>query len=254
MTQNLVKIMLIMIVMISVVGAVPPVTTLSQPEYGLDLETVAPINIPTSTFVNITFHIFNSSNGVLLDPNDYTCMGHLYNPLGIRIVDQEGGIDEDSVYFTLNETMAQDSGIYPYSFHCNDTDSGGFFTSYFAASTSGNVLNTPNSVLIVGILLVFLGVAMFFLMFAKNTENPGVKLFLNVISYLLMLLTVGASYITLQSLQTPVEWLGEGLIYIVGVVLIIIMYYIFINLTKQVLETMRAKKGFSSDYDQDATF
>ena len=252
--RNSVKIILLMLVMLSVVGAVPPVTTIDNSLYGLSLETVAPVNIPASTFVNLTFHIFNASNGVLLDPTDYTCEGHLYDPLGIEIVHQVAGIDGHSTYFTLNETMAQESGIYLYSFHCNNSVSGGFRTSYFAVSTSGNVLNTPNSVLLVGLLLVFMGVAIFFLMFAKNTEHAGVKLFLNMIAYLLMFLGVGASYIILQSLQTDVEWLGKGLIFIVGITFIVMMYYIFINLTRQALALMRAKRGFGSGDDDPDVF
>ena len=69
-----------------------------------------------------------------------------------------------------------------------------------------------------------------------------------------MFLTVGASYITLQTLQTNIKELGLGLMYLIGIVLIIIMYYIFINLTRQALAFMKAKKGFGSELDDSATF
>lgn len=249
-----IKIILLMLVMISVVGATPPISSISLGDSGLELEVAAPIHIPTNTFINVTFHIFNKSNGVLMNPSDYSCTGHLMNPYGIEIAEETAGVYEHSVYFTLNETMAQESGIYPYTFHCNNSVQGGFYTSYFEVSETGTAIEPEFSTLIASILLIFFGAGIFFILFAKNTEHAGVKLFLNMIAYFMMFLAIGGSYITLQGLQTDILPIGLGVIYVFGIVLVIIMYYIFINLTRQALALMRAKRGFGGELDDPTIF
>ena len=254
---NSVKIMLMIVMVIGLVGtigAVPPTTTIFGGDTGLKLEVATPIAVPTSTIINVTVHIFNASTGFLLDADDYTCEGALFNPKGILIVRQTAGMEEHFAYFTMNETHATEAGIYPYTFHCNSSDVGGYYTGYFDVTESGVSLNVEDSIVNASFIILLFGIAVFFLIFARTTEEGGVKLFFNVIGYITLLLCVGTSYIFLQGVQTGLLPMNMVAIFLIGIVFIVIMYYIFINLTKTSLAMMRIKKGFGSELDNPATF
>jgi hypothetical protein len=114
---------------------------------------------------------------------------------------------------------------------------------------SGNAFNDSSATTTAIILALMFGVTVFFLIFSKTTVNPTIQLFFNLISYLTMALTVGAGVILLQSsgVQSNISSLMTGLMWLIGIVLVIIMYYIFIQQTKHALSLMRAKKGYEDD-------
>jgi hypothetical protein len=100
------------------------------------------------------------------------------------------------------------------------------------------------------------GVTIFFLIFATITDSPGVKLFFNVISYITMILAIGTGYILIQNseVQSNLSFMVEALLFIVGLVFIVIMFYIMINQTIQELALMQIKKGFGSQYENNGIF
>jgi len=158
--------------------------------------------------------------------------------------------------YTLNETHTQNSGEYRVSIICNDGGTLGHSTFEFIITPTGNAIDTSSAIVQGMILVLMFGVTIFFLIFAGTTEVPGVKLFFNMISYLTMALTVGTGYILLQNsgVQSNMSATMNGMLYLVGIVLIIIMYYIFINQTKRALELMKIKKGFGSEFDNPPDF
>ncbi len=168
----------------------------------------------------------------------------------------------------LTEVEAEKNGMsYNYTF-CNTTqlgiyivegfgDNGGtnsIFVYDFEITKTGLNFTTKESIIHIGLIFGLVAVSIFFLLFSRNTEEPGVRLFLNLISYLMMFLSVGAGYILLQSVQTNMLPVINIAVYTIGIVLIIIMFYIFINLTRHSLALMRAKKGFGSEFDNPSTF
>lgn len=253
--RNLAKLLIMFVLVIGIVGAVAPITTIYSGETGIEMEVAAPIAVPTSTEINVTLHLFNSSDGKLLNNmGTYSCEGHLFNPYGIMIADQQAGIYGHSFYFTMNKTMATTPGIYIYSIHCNSSSIGGFLTSFFDVTESGLSLNVEDSIGNVGVIFFLFSLGIFFLIFAKNTEQPGIKLFFNLLGYIVIILSIGSCYILLQGLQSNLIPIAKTALIIVSIVFIVIMYYVFINLTKQALALMRAKKGFGSDFDDPAVF
>jgi len=255
MTQNLFKIMLIMIVMISVVGAAPPFVQESTGTGGLEIKTGFPEVLKQEMAHDFYIHVFNTSDGAFMI-EDTSCYFHVYNTSGQHIFE---GNDSTASHtfdyeFSLDGNNFTKEGIYQYIVQCNDTvGQGGFFASSFIVTPSGKYLEPEDSIVNGFLGVLVLGLAFFFLFFAKGTENAGVKLFLNMIGYLIMVLLMGGAYIVLQSTQTGILPLLQAVLFVVGIVLIIIMYYIFINLTRTSLAMMRAKKGFG-DLDSPATF
>lgn len=125
----------------------------------------------------------------------------------------------------------------------------------FEITPSGSSLNTSSAIAYGLILLLMFGVTIFFIILSGITEAPGVKLFFNMISYVTMFLTVGSGYILLQSSGiSAMNNTVMALLFVLGIVLIIIMFYIFINQTRQALALMKAKKGFGSEYDNPPMF
>jgi len=168
----------------------------------------------------------------------------------------------------LEEVESQKDGTsYNYTF-CNTTENGIYlvegigddggtdtiFLYNLEVTPTGLDFTTKESITHFGLIFGLITVSIFFLIFSRTTESAGVKLFLSLISYLMMFLSVGAGYIMLQSVQTNMLPIINVALYTMGVILIVIMFYIFINLTKHAMNLMRMKKGFGSEYDDSATF
>ena len=135
------------------VSAVKPVTQNFIGDFGIDIEILAPINIPPSTNITIHVHTFNKSNGLILSSPEASCEGMLINDFGVKITHQDAGVNGDHFDFILNETMATTNGIYQYTLHCNTSDIGGFHTGYFEVTSNG--LTKPG-----GIVIVFFSIAL----------------------------------------------------------------------------------------------
>jgi len=158
--------------------------------------------------------------------------------------------------YTLNTTETENVGEYRVSVICNDGGLLGKSTFEYIITPTGKSITTSSAIVQGLILLLMFGVTIFFLVFATISEVPGVKLFFNVIGYVIMFLTVGTGYILLQSseVQGSVSATLNGLLYIVGIVFVIIMMYILINQTRHALQLMQIKKGFGSEYNNPEMF
>ena len=155
--------------------------------------------------------------------------------------------------YTLNLTHTSESGEFTRNVVCFDNGLRGYSSDTFKITPTGNALDQPSALSMIIILLIMFGVTIFFLIFSKQTTNPPIQLFFNLISYITMALTVGAGWILLQSsgVQSNISELMIALMFVVGIVFTVIMYYVFINSTRQALALMKAKRGFSDDEDFD---
>jgi len=158
--------------------------------------------------------------------------------------------------YTLNVSDTEKTGEYRASIVCDDGGVLGYSTFPYIITPTGKSTTVSSAIVQGLILFLMFGVTLFFLLFARTTETPGVKLFFNVISYITMLLTVGTAYILLQSseIQSNVSTTVSGLLFIVAIVFVVIMFYIMINQTKHVLQLLQIKKGFGSGFDDPQMF
>jgi len=264
---NSVKIMLILVMVMGLVGTMVDAkqTTAINTAEGFDIEIPSTINhIKMNTDYKLHTHVVNLSTGYPIVGDDgqdtlASCVVHLYNETGshsldaVMVWDDEGdGVGDFAL--TIDKGNFTQAGEYAYIINCNDSRIGGFVANTFQVNPSGISLDMEDSVANGIVLFLFFGIAVFFLIFARTTEEGGVKLFFNVIGYITLLLCVGTSYIFLQGVQTGLLPMNMVAIFLIGIVFIVIMYYIFINLTKTSLAMMRIKKGFGSEFDNPATF
>jgi len=190
--------------------------------------------------------------------NDTYCSGAA--ECNITIFKFDGGLLVDSksmtsntAYhnYTLNVSDTEDSGEYRAQVVCIDSGEQGKSTFTYIITPTGKSTSVSSAIVQGLIMVLMFGVTIFFLIYANLTEAPGVKLFFNLISYIVMLLTVGTGYILLQSseIQSNVSTTVNGLLYIVATVFLIIMFYVMINQTKYALQLMQIKKGYGSEFD-----
>jgi len=158
--------------------------------------------------------------------------------------------------FTLNKNQTESSGKYRVAITCIDGSFNGHSTFEIIITPTGNSLDISSSIIQGFILIIMFGVTLFFLAFAHTTEIPGVKLFFNLIAYVTMLLSVATGYILVQNsgVQSGLSTTVNSLMFVVGIVFVLIMYYVMINQTRAVFALMRAKRGFGSDLDNPPTF
>lgn len=158
--------------------------------------------------------------------------------------------------YTLNRTQTTESGEYTTSVICNDNGVLGYSTYNFIITPTGKSLSTSSAIVQGLILIVMFAVTIFFLIFSYTTDSPGIKLFFNMLSYITLFLTVGTGYIILQSseVQGNLSFTVEALLFILGIVLVFIMFYIMIVQTIRAIQLMRIKKGFGSEYDNPQLF
>jgi len=158
--------------------------------------------------------------------------------------------------YTLNTTHTAESGEHRIVVVCTDGGIKGKSTFTLIITPTGKSISTSSAITQGLILFIIFGVTIFFLIFAGTTENPGVKLFFNVVGYIAMFIAVGTGYILMQNseVQSNLSFTLEALIFVIGIVFIVIMFYIMINQTRRALELMRIKKGFGSEYDNPQMF
>ena len=209
---------------------------------------------PIETIVDLKVPCFN--NETYCSPSS-VCNVTILDFNGDAIIDNKPMTYNPAYHnFTLNKSDTLNSGDYRTSIVCLDNGLPGYTTFKFTLTPTGKAITTSSAILQGLILLLMFGVTIFFLIFATITDSPGVKLFFNIISYITMFLTIGTGYILLQSseIQNNISGTMEALLFIVGIVLIVIMFYIFINQTRQALALMKAKRGFGSEYDNPPMF
>jgi len=252
--QNTLKIFLVLMVMVSIVGAVPPQT--SKAEFGLELRTGAAEVVQQNTSFDFHVHVFNASNGAFIT-EDTSCYLHLYNSSGHHLyegIDSVVSHDFDYAWDIHAGNFSQE-GILEYIVQCNDTvGQGGFVAGSIEVNKAGATMGVPDAIVNSAMILLFLGGAIFFLIFSKSTEHPGIKLFLSIVGYLVMMLSIGMAYILIEGVQTNANVIPKAMFFIFGITLIVMMYYIFINITRNALTLMKVKKGFGSEYDNPPTF
>jgi len=253
MRNIVIKLMMCMVILslLPLVSAVPPVQTTISDE-GLLIAYPQYQYVPANQNFTLYIHVYNTTQ--YITGATASCYLDLYNPQGVEIMASMLTAGGSDYYVFVNENNFTSYGEHGFIIQCNSTGQAGFANGVFEVSNSGLEMTTGRAVVNVGILLVLIFVSSFFLLFAKNTESAGIKLFFNVLSYILMMLVVGGSYILIQSIRTGLAPIVNIALYVTGIILVVIMFYIMINITKHALQLMNLKKGFGSEYDDSTLF
>jgi len=99
-----------------------------------------------------------------------------------------------------------------------------------------------------GILIfVLFGMSWFFLYFSTQISEPGPKIFFMIISLIFLIGSIGVGVVYGDSVNVTESMnnLMGAFIFVLGLILIIMFFYIIIRQIVQVMNLMRVKKGLS---------
>ena len=198
---------LFLIISLSLVSAqqpAPPTQTNVNINVGLQVEftQVSVFEVGEDHLFNA--HVFNISDGLRVDNTTTDCTFHLFNNTGEHQIQQQPmpfdsiGIDWDFNVLGGNFTRI---GSYNYLVVCNTTDFGGFLASGFEISPTGEALDTQQSVIILGLILILLFLTAAFLYFGNEIESLPVKIFLIALGSLFLVFTLGFSISVIKDLM-----------------------------------------------------
>lgn len=245
--RNSIKLMLMLIIAMSLVSG------------------VSNLDIPLPTALGDSYGTFQIDESVELiqtcsnetAPCDYCNITSLRYPDGTAAVVNVVMTKNTAVFnYTLSAILVNTIGKYAVTGFCT---AGGVYSPWaytFDITESGVDVSEGTAIMRGFALIILLGIGFFFIFFASTTESSGVKLFLSMMGYIFVLITSATSYIILKDNEifVGVANIGFAALFILIIIFIVIMYYIFINLTKTALAMWRAKKGFGSELDNPATF
>jgi len=152
----------ILFLLVSSVSAVPPVSVIFSGDTGLQIEASPPRYLQQNSIGEITAHVFNTTNGVLMTnetPGLVGCKSLIQWPNGTTLAQVDATPIGDYFFFSLDLTNVSRLGEYGWVIHCNNSDQGGYIKGSFELTTSGNEEAT------IPVVLSFLGVILIIMLF-----------------------------------------------------------------------------------------
>ena len=247
MKKEYLLIIISMILFMSFVSAVPPITTVQQFTEGYLIED-NPQNILTQNQdYQVNFFVYNISNGNIITPSSATCYFYLANSSGNVLIfsnvtysaDEHWGVDIAGGNFSS-------IGYYGYGIKCQDTNIGGAIAGLFEVTATGQETFPETMVVSAGLFLLIFGVSIFFLILFLKIESPPIKLFFLMLSFvfligsLLMAMVVGYN----SGLPANINSAITNFMYALGLVFTLIFMFVLIKQITSALDMMREKKGY----------
>jgi len=177
--------MFLLVVMLSFVSAKPPVTT----EFIGDTNLVVEANVFEYYKINegamVYIHVFNKTNGKMLDDTTVDCDVELTNSNGTVMMNGVPTFDDEHWVMSRPSTLITDRGKYALIIHCNATNTDGYKTFFFEANGYGEELDTAHSIKFNSAMLFMLILFLMALVGLFVTENYIGKLALYWVSHVL---------------------------------------------------------------------
>ena len=245
----------IIISMTSFINAAPPTFTNVNTANGLQIFYPNFEYAKQNTEFKLHLHISNLSNGMPL-PNTYaSCYLHLYNSSGSHTFESKAlALDSNGWDYEqlINKGNFSDLGLHSYYIWCNNTAQqlGGEAKGVFEVTTTGEGLNTSNSLIYITLIIfisLFFALALFFAIiipYGNSTDEKGaviqvtklkyLKIFSIAISYmsftylLNLLNALSINYLILTQFSGYISYLFMTFIYLslpIGIFLIILSLF-----------------------------
>jgi len=154
----LLVIVLVIVLLGSFVSAKPPIIT----EFIGDRNLVIEANVLEYYKINegasIFIHVFNKSDGVMLDNTTVNCNVELTDHNGTLILDGVPTFNNHHWIMTRDASVVTERGQYAVLIHCNSSSTDGYKTFFFQANGFGEGLEVAHSIkfnMAMGFLLIF---------------------------------------------------------------------------------------------------
>lgn len=191
MKTNKVMLLIIMLVLlVSTVISVPPLTTVFTGTDGFQIETTTYDSYKQGNARFNLVHVFNETTGFLLtnETTNTTCQLYLRDSHGFHLKTINATPHED--HWEINGSFAvnQSLGRYIYTIVCKDTTAkvGGYVSGYFEITTTGMPLKDIEQEVIIGLIACLIFLSLFWYLLDQNIENEWVKKTIEPIKFLLV--------------------------------------------------------------------
>lgn len=141
------------ILLIRIVSAIPPVTTVQNFPEGYVIIESEKDYIKLNTPYTYNFFVYNSTNGILMNNDTIYCTFYLANRTGHILFVQNTTYNSGYWYVKISSSNFTTNGVYPYGVSCHDTQ-GGAISGLLEVTTNGK--EPPSGIVIVIFTLVFI--------------------------------------------------------------------------------------------------
>jgi len=168
-------------------------------------------------------------------------------PNGTNIFTNEEMTEDKTYYnFTLNNSYTSTTGKYKYCYDCGNAIEKATGCIDFDITVSGNETPEGVSYLILGIILLFFGIASGCLYLSKTMEITGFKIFFLLMSFIFILGCLATSSIaaTDSNLTAGINKSVSVMLFAVGLITFVMFAYVLIEQIINILDMMAERKGF----------
>jgi len=210
---------------------------------------------PLNTSMEIHFHVYNLSNGVLMNDTLVYCEACLFDLNGTEIIEgQKAEPDGDHFYLYFSDNNITRAGVYAWELHCqaNNSKLGGYTVGYIEGTTDGKAPAERNTTLLGFVLLIPLVVGIIFLVGAAtlSEDHTPLRIFLFLLSIVTFFISLHWSalvVIKFFSFDSLINAFGSTTWWI-GVSLFIIIAYFVIYLFYKLVHASAQKKEEKLNY------
>jgi len=187
-------ILLFIFISFQVTAAAVQVFTGGDGEIGLDIQYISYPAIKQNTSFNYTFQVFNKTDGLVMNGDTTSCVMNLFDTSGEHSARVFVDIHERHFHANFTAGNFTEKGVMSYIIRCNTSYFGGFSSSTFRITSSGEESTEVEAIAGVGLILGIAILAFLFAFFAfKFTESE--RMFPIAIFFMLISLIMGV-YVT----------------------------------------------------------
>lgn len=121
----------------------------------------------------------------------------------------------------------------------------------FEVTGTGSPVNNNYPFVLGLIILITFGISIIFIWLTEKMEQPGMKIFFMILSFVFMIAAIGFGMITMQEMNVP-ENISSGSIMIMfsmGLILFVVIAYILIKIIRNALEMYKINSGLKVDME-----
>jgi len=258
--KKLIPFIFIALFLVTLVGAVPPVTeAFNIQATGIQIQLASLPYYKVGTGGAGIIHVYNNTNGASLssttDPS-VSCVAHLLNRNGSLLFDQVAVPTEDHFVITFNSTDITLPGLYPYTVHCNSTEKyETYLTGYFEANALGYEIESAQGTIVVGLIIGVLLLAWLFTFFGfkffESDKTFPIGLLFISMALILSVYSLHIGYIASRDVLYPFAMESVQFSIYFGMMwgLIAISFFALLGLMFKTLREFRERRSINQQSD-----
>ena len=170
-------------------------------------------------------------------------------PNGTRVIFEVPAIKSGVTFTYYNCSLANETGTYIIDGHGDLDGEDTVFSYRYDVTPTGNPTPEGMPMFQMGLIIVIFGVSCFFLYLSMIFNETAFKIFFMVSSFIFLMATMLTAYMVSMDANVAATTNATtlGLVIVLGMVLIIIFFYILIRQTISVIDSFKINKGLKME-------